>query len=79
MVPSLFTTATPCLGTEAIETLAIFKVPPEFPAASLAKTFTVLGTPGLAVAISLFATGLSVTAKGSTTVISKGETGHPVV
>ena len=79
MVPSLFTTTTPCLGADVIETLEVFKVPPEFPAASLAKIFTVVGTPGLAVAISLFATGLSVTARGSSTVISKGETGQPVV
>ena len=79
MVPSLFTTATPFLGAEVIETLEVFKVPPEFPTASLANIFTVVAVPDLVVAMSLFATGLSVTANGSSTVISKGDKGQPVV
>ena len=79
MVPSLFTTATPCLGVLVIERLDAFKVPPALPAASFAKTLIVVGVPDFTVAKSLLATGLSVFTKGSTTVISKGEIGHPIV
>ena len=79
MVPSLFTTATPYFGVLVIERLDAFKVPSELPAASFAKTLIIDGVPDLTVAKSLLATGLSVFTKGSTTVISKGETGHPVV
>ena len=54
-------------------------MPPGFPAASLAKIFTVTGVAFAVVAASLLATGLSVGGTGSSTVISKAVNGHPVV
>ena len=79
IVPSLFTIATPCLGAVTIDTLEEFIVPSILPAASFAKTFTVIAVPVLVVAISLLATGLSVTTDGSITVISNAVIGHPDV
>ena len=47
IVPSLFTIATPCLGAVTIDTLEEFIVPSILPAASFAKTFTVIAVPVL--------------------------------
>ena len=79
MLPSAFTTAVPFLGPVAIVTLDGFNIPPKLPATSLLNTFTVTGVPLLVVAWSLLATGLSVAATGSNTVITNGTTGQPVV
>ena len=77
-MPSLCTTAVPCLGavvTVNVEELISLNVSP---ALSLAKTFNDIGVPCVIVAKSLFATGLSVF-NGSNTVISNDDIGQPFI